>query len=166
MAVAFEIIYTISDDSNEKSTTTIKVPSTFNLSDYAEFAADMAELIDVIVQGKIESADLCLAVDISGLASNTAGVTSDVEELAAFVFETGEGRKVQLNVPGINDLFVVAGSDDLDLADGAVDDVVQAMLSGLSTAGGTIIPCDRGEGDITTLVNARERFRASGTRRS
>jgi len=159
MAVAFEIIATVSDESGDTSTTTIKVPSGFTLSQYGEFAVQMGTVLDAMLAGRLESFDLALTADLSALTGNVAGSASDVEELGRFSFRTTDNRAVKLNVPALNESLVAVGTDDLDLVDPAIAAVESMMVDGLAVTGGTILPCDVGEDDIVSLEYAREGFR-------
>lgn len=165
MAIAVAITYTFTDDSGETATTDVHVPNTFSFAQYSEFGRAMAELIDEIVHGRVSSVELTVTSDISGLTGNNAQANSDVEEIGAFQFRTAEGRTVTVNIPGINESMVEANSDDLDQLDTDIAAFTSAMLNGIAVAGGTAIPCDVNEADLTTLVFAREQFRASGKRR-
>lgn len=163
--VALAIVYTAIDDNGERGSTTIHIPDSFSLSQIGEFGEAMATLVDAVLGGKVESADLGVFVDISALTSNTALSTSDVEEVGAFAFEAVGGFPVKVNIPAIDELMVLSGSDDIDQSDSDIAAFIALMESGLAVTGGTVIPCDVDENDITTTVYARERFRASGTRR-
>jgi hypothetical protein len=160
-----QIIYTVIDDDGDRATTAINVPTAFSLSQFGEFGTAMATFLDAILGGKVEGAEIAFSVDLSGLTSNTTLSTSDVEEVGAFAFETAGGFPVKVNVPGIDELLVLSGSDDLDQADPAIAAFISAMENGIAVTAGTISPTDVAEDDITTTVYARERFRASGTRR-
>lgn len=160
-----QIIYTVIDDSGDRATTAINVPTGFSLSQFGEFATAMATFLDAILGGKVESAEIAFSVDLSGLTSNTALSTSDVEDIGAFAFETAGGFPVKMNIPGIDELLVLSGSDDLDQADADIAAYIAAMENGIAVTAATISPTDVAEDDITVTVHARERFRASGTRR-
>lgn len=160
-----QLIYTVIDDDGDRGTTSINLPSGFVLSQFTEFGAAMATLIDAVLAGKVDSAEISFPVDISSLTSNTALSTSDVEEYGAFSFETANGYPVQINVPGLDELTVGSGSDDIDTANADIAAFIAAIENGIVTVGGTVSPCDVAEDDITLTVNARERFRASGKRR-
>lgn len=162
---AVQLVYTAIDDSGERGTTGINLPTGFSLSQFGEFGSAMATLLDAVLAGKVESAELCFGVDVSGLTSNTALSTSDVEELGAFQFRTIDNFPVRMNLPGIDELLVASGSDDIDQADADIAAFISAIESGIATTGGTISPCDVAEGDIVSTDYARERFRASGKRR-
>lgn len=165
MAIPFQVVYTTEDASGDKATTSIDVPISFSLAQYGEFASDMAALIDAFIGGVIVSAGLTVNIDLSGLTSNATLSTADVEEVGAFLFTTGEGRPVDVNVPCIIETLEAAGSDNLDQADADIAAFISAIEDGIATAGGTIAPCDRGEGDLTTTVYARSELRNSGKRR-
>lgn len=160
-----QIIYTVKDDSGDEGTTTINIPTGFDLSQLTEFGAGMATLLDAILSGKVLTADFCVSVDISSLTSNTALSTSDVEEIGNFQFRTVGNFPVFVNVPTIDELTVLSSQDDLDQADPAVAAFIAAMETGIAVTAGTISPCDVGEDDIALTVYARERFRASGKRK-
>jgi len=165
MAIAIAVTYEFTDDSGETATTTIHVPNTFSIAQYTEFGRAMADLLDNIVSGVVSNAELTVTLDISALTGNNAQSGSDVEEVGAFLFRTAEGREVSVNIPGINESMVSANSDDLDQLDTDIAAFTTAMLNGIAVAGGTPQPCDANEADLTTLVFAREQFRASGKRR-
>src|SRR5687767_9244262 len=103
MAVAgVEVIYTIRDRKDKTAETTIYAPSGFTAANYALFAGHLAEVIDGLLSGKVDTADIGYAVDISALTGNAADPASDVEETGEFQFLTSEGRPVMLTVPGLN----------------------------------------------------------------
>lgn len=165
MAIAFQVVYTYVDDSGDTATHAIDIPTTFSLAQYTEFGRAMAGLLDDIVHGRIQSAQLVINVDISGLTSNALVADSDVEELGSFQFDTGEGRYVLINIPAFDEGMVLAGSDNIDLSDPAVAAFVTAIETGIAVTGGTISPCDVNEDDLQFLSFAREMFRSSGKRR-
>ena len=165
MAIAFEVVYTFQDDSGDTATASIHIPTAFSLSQYTEFARSMADLVDNIVHGIIISADLTISIDISALTGNAVTPFADVEEIGAFQFITADNRPVLVNVPGIAESNVLAGSDDLSVIDATVAAFITAMETGIVVTGGTIPPCDVNEDDIIDTVYAREQFRASGKRR-
>jgi len=165
MALTYEIIYSIEDDSGDISTTAVKIPVGNTLAQYSEFGAAFGTLLDALVDGKTIAADLAVSVDVGALANNLPVGTSDVEEVGAFQFTTTENRLVNLNVPGLVENMVLAGSDDLDVLHASIGAIITAMETGIAVTGGTIAPCGKGEDSVSSLKSARERFRASGSRR-
>jgi len=167
MAIAgMEVIYTIRDRKDKTAECTIYGPSGFTRADYAMFAGHIAEVIDGVLSGRVDTADMGFAVDISALTGNAADPASDVEETGEFQFITSEGRAVSLVVPGLNELLVVTGSDELDQTAAAVAAIIAMMENGLVVAAATIQPTDVAEIDIVDTAYAVERFRNSGKRRA
>ena len=166
MALTYGMTYTFQDDSGDTATTTVNIPTSFSLSDFTEFGRALADFIDNVVSGVVLNAELAIGVDISSLTGNTVGAGSDVEEISSYQFVTGANRRVNVNVPGTDEVDVLPNSDDLDTV-GDVDQAAftNAMLNGVAVTAGTIIPCDVDEDDLTSMVYARESFRASGKRR-
>lgn len=165
MPIAPQIIYTVIDASGERGTTSVNLPTGFTLTGFSEFGVALAELLDAMLGGRVESAEICFGVDISTLTSNVALSTSDVEEIGNFVFQTNIGSAVRVNIPCIDETVVASGSDDIDLANVNVAAFIAGVENGIPTIGGTVSPCDVDEEDLTSLWFARERFRASGKRR-
>lgn len=164
MALPLYLTYSVQDESGDVATTSVKIPSGFSLAQYTEFGAAFATLVNNVILGKITGAELVLDVDIAALALNLLGGASDVEEIGAFRFDTAEGRRVVVNIPGLDEDTVTPGTDNLNQSNAGILAFIQAMTSaGITTTGGTIYPCDIGEDDIVTTVSATERARASGS---
>lgn len=157
----FEIVYTVEDAATNRSTTSIKVPTTFALADYIEFGQGLIVLAGAIMRGVVRTAELCLDIDISGLTGNTVSTLSDVEEIAAFEFVTAEGNRVKLNIPGCPDGVTITDTNTLDPTDPQVATIITMMEDGLTG----VQPCDVGGDDIVDTLFAREHFRSSGKRR-
>lgn len=160
------IIFTVRDNKGKTSTTEVKIPTGITLSNMIEFAQDLAGLFDAITNGQIVNVGIGISVDISGLGLTAApGSTADVEEKGQFQFQTDGGYYTTVNVPAISDTDVVDGSDVLDQGDADIAAFIAAMTAGLTLTDTSVVqPTDSREDDITTLVFARERFRASGKR--
>lgn len=160
------IIFTIRDNKGKTSTTEVKIPTGIDIDNMIEFAQDLAGLLDAITNGQIISVGIGISVDLSALGlTAAAGSTADVEEKGQFQFQTVGGYYTTVNVPAISDTDVVDGSDVLDQTDADIAAFIAAMTAGLTlTDASTVQPTDSREDDITTLVYARERFRASGKR--
>ena len=155
----YDIVLTIEDEKGKSSDTTVNLPTTFTLANYTEFAVALAEAVNGVIGGVIRQAMIFLNIDVSGVGNNPAPLAgTDVEEKGFLQFATNEGTFVNLNVPAFNEGLTVAGSDDIDLNDVAVQALTDAMLSGISVTGGTIIPCDIDENDLTSVVIAREAY--------
>lgn len=166
MAQAIEVTATYRDQANKTATNTMFVNAGLTIAQYIARLQQAAVIIDAATQAILEGIEFCVSVDISGLTLNTVNLISDVEEVAAWQFLTDEGRPVNLNIPGGLTALTAEGSDDLDLLNSVNGEIQLMMLNGLEVTGSVVIePCDVDEGDITTLVYAREEVRNSGTRR-
>ena len=161
MAIAFELVYELEDVSGDVAETSIKIPTTFQFDAYTEFGRGMASFLDAILGGKVNRASLRAIPDLSGLTGNAVSSTADVEDVAAFVFQTADGRPVRINVPGYDETRTITGSDDIDLTDPDIAAFVTAVTAGVAVTAGTAEPCDVAEDDIVSLVSARERFRST-----
>jgi hypothetical protein len=161
MAIAFEVVYEYTDDSGDKAESAIKLPTIFTLEQYTEFVRAMAVLVDKVVVGIVSRAGIRVAIDVSSLTDNTVLGLSDVEDVGAFQFATVDSRPVRVNIPGIQESLVLAGSDDIDTGAAPVAAFNTAMLSGIAVTAATIQPTDVAEDDIDSLVFARERFRST-----
>jgi len=164
MAEPDKAVFSYLDQAGKRATSTMYFTTGLTLAQITEGLSAMALLIDGVVGALITGINALIPVDISGLTSNTTGVTSDVEEVGEFIGVTAAGRKTLFNVPGIKDNLSVAGSDDLDLTDTDIAAFITALEDGIATGGGTIIPTDVGGDDLTEITTARERVRNSGSR--
>ncbi len=164
MAEPIELTGTYTDQANKKATNTLYLAAGLTIAQFTEGIQALSSLIDAVLGAIINGLQFTVAIDLSGLTSNEASTTSDVEEVGEFIFTTGQNRPVIVNLPGILDTFSPAGSDNLDLADSDIAAFVTAIEDGIVVTGGTIIPCDVDQNDITELVTARERVRNTGTR--
>lgn len=166
MPLAPKISYTIRDGDGDGAETSVHVPSGDTLQRYGEFAIAHAEVMEDILLGVFDpTARLSIPVDISALTGNVVADTSDVEQVAAFQFADANNEPVDVNVPGLNPLHVVAGTDALDVADVDIAAFITAMESGLAVTGGTIAPSSVSEADIQDTFYARKETRNSGRKR-
>ena len=164
MVKAIEVTPTWRDQAGKTATNTLYVPNGLTLAQMQEGLEAAAILLDEVSGAVMENMGYVVDVDISGLTGNTALSTSDVEDIGAFQFRTGDNRPVNCNVPGILDTLSVTGSDALDQADTDIAAFVSMFEDGLATVGGTIQPTDVDEDDVVSLVYAREEVRNSGSR--
>lgn len=164
MAVlAFEIVYTVTDEKEKESQMSIFVPVTFTLLDYLETARGIADFVDNVMTGKFANfAELCVGVDLSGLTGNTADANSDVEEIGQITVDTDvSGLYGTINIPGWDESNNLAGTNIINQA----DTEVATLLTLLENGDGTVEPVDVGEVQLLDTVKAEEVFRNSGKAR-
>lgn len=162
MALAVSIRYDFIDDKGKSSHTKIRVPNGFSLSDYAEFATLMGNIISSLCDGRITKIGICVGVDLSGATIKAvATAVSDVAQKAYAQFATAaQGFRSRMKIPALDETLVIAGSDAIDQANANVTTFISAMENGLAVTGpATISPCDDRENDITDTTTLRELFR-------
>jgi hypothetical protein len=162
MPIAPKISLTILDNDGDDAGTSIHVPSGFTVAQYGTFANDYANAVDDIVIGAVSpKATMTIPVDISALLNNTVDPASDVEQIAAFQFIDTNGEPVDVNIPGLLQADVVAGTDSLNTA----DTEIAAFITLMENGNGTIAPSSTAEADIVDTLYARKETRASGRKR-
>lgn len=163
MAVAFALVYEVQDESGDRSTTTVHLPTAFTIAQFREFGRALAGFVDDLSLGLIVGAGITVEIDISALTGNVVGLGADIYEVGAFQFVTAEGRPVEINIPGILPGVVTSG-DEIDQGDADVAAFIAAIENGLAVTGGTASPSDVDEGDITDVVYSRFETRSSQKR--
>lgn len=164
MAQAVEVIVSYADQANKPATSTLFAANGLTSAQYSTFLRAAAVIIDAVTAALITGITFVISVDISALTTNANTVTSDVEEVGAFQFLSGDSRPVNLNIPAILDGLSGSGSDDLDQGLSTVSAITSMMVAGLAVTGGTIAPCDVNEDSLVSTVFAREEVRNSGGR--
>lgn len=162
MPLAPKIRFKVTDNDGDTANTEIHVPSAFTIAQYQTFANDYANAMDDILLGAIDpKGTMTIPVDISALTGNTLDPASDVEQIAAFIFQDANGEPVDVNVPGLLLADVVSGTDELNTA----DTQIAAFITMMETGNGTIAPSSVSESDIVDTLQARWETRASGRKR-
>ncbi len=160
----FNLNFEVQDDDGDVASFKRYIPDTLTLAQVTEYARSYMPLLDLVIAGLIRACSVTIPVDISALTSNIIEASADVEEVGSFKFSTAAGTDVLVNIPGLDESVVAAGSDELDQANANVAAFITMMTAGVAVTGGTIAPCDIAESDVTAVVYARESFRASGRR--
>jgi hypothetical protein len=161
MALAFSVRFDIVDNKGKRSFTKVRVPTTFAIADYIDFAQQMAQLIANISTGRITGASLCAGLDLSTatIKASPSGL-SDIAQKGFYQFSTAApGFRNRVKVPALSEAKVVLGSDAIDQTDADVINFIDAMEDGIVVTGGTISPTDHRENDIVSTDFARELFR-------
>ena len=160
MALAITVRYQFIDDKGKTSSTKVRVPNGFTLSQYVEFVQGMGQFIADISACQITSAGFSVGIDLAGLGLQALPATvADVAQKAYFAFRSAVGGFFKrLRIPTLSETKVNAGTDTLDTVDADVVAFVNAMTNGIVTTGGTIQPVTERGDDLTTLQEAREVF--------
>lgn len=162
MPLAPKIRLKVTDNDGDPANTEIHVQSGASIAQYAAFANAYANAVDDIALGAVDPlGTMSIPVDISGLTGNTVDAASDVEQIAAFQFADANNEPVDVNIPGLIQADVLAGSDGLNTA----DTQIAAFITLMENGNGTIAPCSVSEADIIDTFYARKETRATGRRR-
>lgn len=161
MALAVTVNFVIKDAKGKSSTTRVRVPTGFSLSQYIEFGQAMGQIIANMIDGTITEISIGVPLDISG--ATIKSVANDFADIAKKVFmqfvSTIGGLFGRQNIPTYDESHSVTGSDDVNQSDAAVSAYVALMEAGLTVGLETIHMVDRRGNDIDTLITAREIFR-------
>lgn len=158
-----KLIAEISDRSGDKGSTSLWLPDAASIANVTTFAVAWATALNNIIMGKITGVWLLNLISPNPLTDNTLQANSDVEHMAKFKFRTVNNKPVMCNLPAVDeDVIAAYSSDELDQSDPQTAAFIDAMIAGIAVTGGTISPCDVGEGSIAGVVFAREAFKNSG----
>lgn len=127
----------------------------------AELAEEIATALSELVDGIITGINIVTNVPLpGGLVGMTGNAGSDVEEGALFTFRTSGNHPTKMRIPTFSELFFLAGTKQVDIADDAVDAFLDLMINGRTdVVNGNVAPCDQRGEDITTLSSAVEKFK-------
>lgn len=162
--MATEIVFTIRDQRGKKTTTSVKVVE-HPRANVQNFAVAYADAIDNLIGGVVEGAVALMAGDISGLVSNVALASSDVEEIGSAQFVAATGRKVLMNIPSLKESLVDNATGNLDETEAEVIAFLSMMEDGITVNSNLIRAVDVAEENIVSHRYFRERSRSSGARR-
>lgn len=159
MALAVGVTFTIVDNANKPSTTTIYVPSTFSIAQYIEFGTAMAQLIADLSDGRLEGISISIPLSLAGATIRAvAGVAADIAEKVKFSAGSAiNGLKAFFNIPTYDEAHNLPSSDVVDLADTEVAAFV-ALIEGGSGAS----PCDLRGNSLTEVFWGDEKFVSFG----
>ena len=160
------VTWTIQDAKGAKSITQVNFPQDntdgAHLDVLIDFAQTTAALIDDIIRGRIVSAGIGIAVDLSGVGLKASALaSSDVEEGARFIWSTVDNTDPKFRLPTFDEDMLASGSRDVDLADPAVDAFVDRIIAGRTVGLTNVSPSDDHGSDITALSTARESFQTT-----
>lgn len=158
---AISIHFTIVDESNKSSKTTIHVPTGFSLSNYLAFGQAAAQLIANINEGQITEVSVSYPLDISGASIRaTALAAADLFKKVFFQATSAvSGLLGKFFIPTYDEVNNIVGSKNVDLADPDVAAFVSLIEDGVNVSGEIVQPQDLRENDLEVVTIAREVFR-------
>jgi len=102
----------------------VSIDDTKTIANMRTFMDSYLDQIEAISGGHITTAEICVVEDTSGRAA--AAATSRVEQTALFNFsQAGSPYKYGVDIPAIDNSFIVAGH--IDLADAAISAFIAFM---------------------------------------
>lgn len=160
------VTYTVEDAKGAHSVTQINFPvtqaSNTAINALKDAAGAGAALIDALLKGKVISAGVGIAIDLTGVTiKSTPTADSDVEEGARFIFNAAAGSSPKFRLASFDEDFILSGTQTVDLEDADVDALVDFIVSGHTLSGVTVTPSDERGSDITSIASARESFEKS-----
>lgn len=161
------LIFSVKDAKGAVSTTELDLPTSITLANATIFAQQLALLIDPIISGAITRIGIAVSVALPGGLTASPASGSDVEEGAIFQFITANNFRKSMRIPTFLESHILAGTQNVDLADTDVDAFVDAVTSGILLTGaggtGTPTPVDKRAEDLTALDFAHESFQSTRT---
>lgn len=155
MALAVGVTFTIVDNANKPSTTTIYVPTGFSIVQYGEFAAAAAQLIADLSDGQLTSVSVSIPLSLAGATIRAvAGLAADIAEKVKFSAGSAiNGLRAFFNIPTYDESHNLPSSDAVDLAD-----VEVAALVAIIEGGAGASPCDIRGNNLTEVFWGDEKF--------
>lgn len=158
-----ELFYRIRDSKNKSGTSTQSFPIAADIAVLQDYARGMGQFIDAVIRGQIVAAGISLVIDIATIAGiKTAPLAnSDVEEGADFTFNVSGGGNTGFRLPTFDEAFIVDGTNIVDTADPAVNDLIARVIAGRTLGVINVSPSNIYGSDITALDSAIESFQSS-----
>ena len=163
-SLAAGIVITVQDGKGKKSNMVINVPPALpNIGRYMAIGRNWIDIVRGVTSGKVVYAGVTFGIELTaGALGDVADPNSDVEEGAKFIGMTENGFTSSLRIPAFDEAKILAGTRQVDLTDGAVEDLVDAMIDGIDDDDTVLVNLQdvvdtRGE-DIVSLVSALESF--------
>ena len=153
-------VISVKDAKNQTASFEYDTPDTAGIITTTELAGEIAQAAAQMMLGQIVGISIITNIDTSEDFNTPPNANSDVEEGALFTFGAANGGDKQLRLPTFDEQFLLAGTKQVDLADGDVDAFVDLMLNGRTdVVNGNVAPVSYRGSDLTTLVSAKEQFK-------
>ncbi|KKN01200.1 hypothetical protein LCGC14_1130140 [marine sediment metagenome] len=158
MVLAFSLIINFDDENGKKASTKLRLPTTFSIAQYTEFATAAAQLYANASQCSITNVSLTIDFDFSALGlDGIALIASNVGKKAKFLWQTVlAGKGAKFAVPTSDESIFPAGTDDMDQSDLLVAPFISAIENGIAVTAGTITFVNNRALDIVSLTDGYE----------
>lgn len=165
--LAAGLVLTIQDGKGKKSNMIINLPPALpNIGRYQAIARNWMDIIRGVIRGKVVYAGVTFGIELTaGAIGDVAEPDSDVEEGAKFIFTTENGFPTSIRVPTFDETKILDGTRQVDLTDGAVENLVEAMIDGIDDDDTVVVNLqdvvDTHGDDVVSLSSALESFQRS-----
>lgn len=162
---------TVVDGKGQESTVTLYTTDTFTIVQLGNAVRAIIPLVRNMITGGITKGTIAIEVDLSGLFTSFPTIAvpdddSDTEEGALFIFNNSGGDPKRNRIPTFDEALVLAGTREVDQEAVAVENFINAILTGVTVAGpATVTFVDSREEDLQFLSDAYESFQSSRRRR-
>lgn len=155
MAYALIVQVDFIDAKSKTSFTRVRLPTGFTLAQYTTMAQDIGQALKDISGCAVTGISIGVNFTLTGLGA-AAAAAADIASKAFFkVRSSVAGFFAKMSIPTFDeDSLVVAGSDQIDIADAAVSTFVTLV----ETGNGTIAPVDKYGNDLVDTEISREQF--------
>ena len=156
------VTLTFKDEKGQLATAEFNTPAEQPISGTYQLAYAVLEAVfqftDCAIVGAKMTEDMSWA--LTDHMSNDVLEGADVEEGALFVFRAANNKPVEMRIPAVREDCYLAGTKQVDLANGNIDAFVDLMINGYNSVEfGEARPCDKRGNDITSLDSAKEQFK-------
>lgn len=164
MALAVTVNVSMIDAKGKTSVTKIRVPSGFVLSQYAEFAQGIGQIICDMTDGAITAISVSVPVSLSGatIRGTALGIADIAKKLLVMARSSVTGLVGKFFIPTYDEDNSVSGSDQADTSDTEVAAFISIVEGGINVSGTVIAPIDMRGNDLVEVSEAREIFRKFG----
>lgn len=149
-----KVTYTFRDNDGAESTTEVLLPGATSAANAVTYATALRALIALLSDATIVGMNVIL-----GYAEGAIGTiaSSDVENKGVFLFNAANGIKSSIAIPSILESVLQGNNKDIDQANSAVSDFIDAMTAGLTS----IQPSNLSGSDLVGVKDAYKQNRRS-----
>lgn len=159
MVLAFTLVFNMKDETDKPSSTKLRLPTTFAIADYVEFAQAAGQLILNLSQSRITNISLTIDFDFSALGLSSIILTAaNIGKKAKFLWETAvTGFNARFEVPTVDESIFLAGTDDMNVSDPLVAPFILKIENGIVVPIATTVTfANNRVMDITLLASGYE----------
>ena len=158
MPIATEVVFSLKDADGHASTTSVRIPSGTAHADALAFGADVATLLDKVVDGVITRVGISSIVTLPGGLKSAVLDNADVEVGATLIYDAVGGLLFRHRIPTWRKSLIVDGGNTIKIGDGDVDAWIAMMKVGITPVATLVQPSEWREADITELSSGVQTF--------